>query len=364
MADGLTVSRLIIGLWQIADLERRGRLDLGPPADRMGDYVGAGLTTFDMADHYGSAELISGRFAEVSPGKAEFLTKWVPEPGPYIRGAARKAVHRALRRMGRRSIHLLQYHAWKYDDPIWLDHMFELAELREEGLIRHLGVTNFDSAHLRMLLETGVPISTNQVCYSLIDSRARGAMSEVCRRYGVGILAYGTLAGGLLTERGLTMPDIPPSQMPSWSLMKYRRQVDAAGGWDRFRVALEALVRISRKQGASPAHVATRYVLDSPEVAAVIVGSRLDGSRSPQDSLGIFDLHLSHRDRLELDAAFGVLDSLPGDCGDEYRRPPFITAAGDLSHHLGSFSAPYPTIKGKDGRTRVLSGTKWEKQAG
>lgn len=55
---------------------------------------------------------------------------------------------------------------------------------------------------------------------------------------------------------------------------------------------------------------------------------------------------------------------IPGDCGDEYRRPPFLTASGDLSHHLESMPAPYPTREGSDGQTKALSGTVWEDLAG
>jgi aryl-alcohol dehydrogenase-like predicted oxidoreductase len=57
LGAGLTVSRVITGLWQVADMERDGRtLDAGEAAAAMSPYVEAGITTFDMADHYGSAE--------------------------------------------------------------------------------------------------------------------------------------------------------------------------------------------------------------------------------------------------------------------------------------------------------------------
>ena len=58
------------------------------------------------------------------------------------------------------------------------------------------------------------------------------------------------------------------------------------------------------------------------------------------------------------------LAPIPGDCGDEYRKPPFLTASGDLSHHLDSLPPPYPTKVGTDGRTRALSGTIWEDLVG
>jgi enamine deaminase RidA (YjgF/YER057c/UK114 family) len=58
------------------------------------------------------------------------------------------------------------------------------------------------------------------------------------------------------------------------------------------------------------------------------------------------------------------LRPIPGDCGDEYRRPPYLTASGDLSHHLDSFPPPYPVVGDDAGRRRALSGTVWEDLAG
>ena len=62
LTQGFSISRLICGLWQIADMERVGTtLDPDRAADALQDYARAGFDTFDMADHYGSAELIAGR---------------------------------------------------------------------------------------------------------------------------------------------------------------------------------------------------------------------------------------------------------------------------------------------------------------
>src|SRR5205085_2530452 len=65
LAPGLDISRVVTGLWQVADMERGGqKLDLDRAAQALGDYAAAGFDTFDMADHYGSAEDITGRFRQ------------------------------------------------------------------------------------------------------------------------------------------------------------------------------------------------------------------------------------------------------------------------------------------------------------
>ena len=105
----LSISRVVTGLWQIADMERGGRtLDLDAAARAMQPYIDAGFTSFDMADHYGSAELIAGRARphESEGGRhVQLFTKWVPPPGPVIgRRRARRGgpLARAAARAGHR----------------------------------------------------------------------------------------------------------------------------------------------------------------------------------------------------------------------------------------------------------------------
>ena len=365
LAPGLEISRVLTGLWQVADMERDGgSLDAATTSKAMDDYVDHGLTTFDMADHYGSSELIAGAFQARRPGEAELLTKWVPEPGPLSPEIVREAVDRALERMGVDRLDLLQFHAWSYTHPGWLDAIFALDDLRRQGTIRHLGLTNVDTAHLRMLLSSGVPIVSNQVCFSLLDRRARGAMSALCRERGVKLLAFGTLAGGFLTERWLGRPEPAAQTLTTWSEMKYARFIQAAGGWERFQGLLEAIREVAARRGVSMANVASRAILDEPAVGGVIIGARLGRSRHIQDNLALDRFRLDDDDRARLDEAAGALDPIPGDCGDEYRVPPFLTASGDLSHHLERFPPPYPVSEGPGHRKRALSGTVWEDLAG
>ena len=186
LGAGLDISRVVNGLWQIADMERDGRtLDPEAAAAAMVPYVQAGCTTFDMADHYGSAEAIAGAFTtDAKRGRAQLLTKWVPKPGPVTREDVRAAVDRARQRLRREAIDLLQFHAWNFADPGWLDALWWLQELKGEGLIRHLGLTNFDAAHLGIVLHSGIEVVSNQVCFSLLDRRPRRQLTDLCLAHG------------------------------------------------------------------------------------------------------------------------------------------------------------------------------------
>jgi aryl-alcohol dehydrogenase-like predicted oxidoreductase/enamine deaminase RidA (YjgF/YER057c/UK114 family) len=362
----LSISRVLIGLWQIADMERDGRvIDRERAAHAMRLHADAGLTSFDMADHYGSAEDVAGLFREryAPRGGVELVTKWVPNPGPVARETAHAAVTRSLQRLRTVTLDLLQFHAWSYADPGWLDALFHLQDLKRAGLIRQLGVTNFDAAHLGIARASGIEIVSNQISMSLLDSRAAGSMSELCLANGVRLLAYGTLAGGWLSDRWINLPE-PDWESGTWSQMKYGRFIRAAGGWSAFQRVLSAASRVARRHGVSVANVATRWVLEQPAVGGVIIGARLGEREHIEDTLRVFTFALSDDDRTELASAVATLAPIPGDCGDEYRRPPFLTASGDLSHHVEAFPPPYAVQMAADGRARCLSGTSWEKVAG
>ena len=371
LAPGLEISRIVTGLWQVADQERDGRtLDLDAAAAAMADYAAAGFDSFDMADHYGSAEDIAGRCVRRLAGgnrpRPALFTKWCPVPGEMTPALVRAAVQRSLDRMAVPRIDLLQFHWWTFEHPAYLDAMLELAALQAEGRVANLGVTNFDTDHLRVLVKHGIKIASNQVCFSLLDRRAGEEMSAFCRENGVRLLAYGTLAGGLLSERWLGAPEPAAPEIADWSKMKYKRFVDAVGGWRALQAVLAAAAQVAKKHGVSIANVATRWVLEQPAVAAIIVGARLGEREHRADNLRLFSFALDDDDRAVIGRALAATTRIPGDCGDEYRRPPFLTASGDLSHHLAEVPKFYRAtpVPGRPDRQRVDSGSLWEPIAG
>ena len=348
-------------------MERGGdALDPEETSAALTPYLDAGLTTFAMADHYGSAEVIAGRFQgnQERGEDAQLLTTWVPEPGPITFEDVRAAVQRSLDRIGTERIDLLQFDAWGYADPAWLDCLFWLQDLKEEGLISHVGVANFDTAHLRIAVTSGIDVVSNKVSYSLIDQRARAGMTQLCLEHDIKLLVFGTLAGGLLTKRWRGRPRPELEDLTTWSEAKYWRYIQAAGGWDAFQHILDCLDGIAQKHKVSIANVACRYMLDLPAVGAIIVGARVGEKEHIRDNLKVFDFSLTRKNRSDIEYALTRLDPLPGDCGDEYRKPPFLTADGEIGRNFDALPRPYQTKRGPDRRSMVLTGTAWEETAG
>lgn len=320
-----------------------------------------------MADHYGDAELVIGQHhASHSQSQITAFTKWCPaENGIKTFENAEAAVDLALSRMGQKSIDLMQYHIWDYTDDTYLHNLSHLRKLQHQGRISHIGLTNTDAAHLELLLHSGYEIATNQVSCSVIDRRVvRGRLSSVCAENGVGILAYGTLLGGYLSEKWVGALEPQDMESLNWSLRKYLRFIRAAGGWAPFQRVLQSLATVASKHGVPIAAVATRWVLDIPVVSAVIVGCRLtaDSNKYTASNLAAFGFKLDDEDRKLISEAQEGLSDIPGDCGDEYRRPPFLTAAGNLTDHIKEGDAiravTEAIAQGK--RVEHCSGSKWE----
>jgi aryl-alcohol dehydrogenase-like predicted oxidoreductase len=223
--------------------------------------------------------------------------------------------------MGVECLDLLQFHWWDYGDENYLDALKHLADLQHEGKIRHLALTNFDTERLGVIADR-VRIVSNQVQYSLIDRRPEFRMASFCREHAISLLAYGTLLGGLLSEKYLGRPEPRRPELNTASLQKYKHMIEAWGGWTLFQELLAVLKQIADKHRVSIANIGVRYVLDRPAVAGVIVGARLGAAQHIAENTRVFGFALDAGDLALIEAILVKsrdLTQVIGDCGDEYR---------------------------------------------
>jgi aryl-alcohol dehydrogenase-like predicted oxidoreductase len=221
-------------------------------------------------------------------------------------------VDRSLARLGVERLDLVQLHWWDYSVPGYVEAAVWLDELRRAGKIRHVGLTNFDQQRLSEIVAGGATITSHQVQYSMIDRRPAAGLATLCDRNGIGLLCYGAVAGGFLSDRYLGAPD-PPPPLENRSLVKYRLIIDEFGGWNRFQEMLAALGRIASRHQATIGAVAIRWVLDRPGVSGVIVGAR--HARHLDQIRKAFELALDDTDRLEIS---GIQSASRGPDGDVY----------------------------------------------
>ena len=296
---------LIHGCWQLACGHGAGwdRDAAFAALDRAAETPGP--LFLDCADIYTGVERLVGDWMAARPanaGRVFVHTKLVPDLETLSvldRSLVRRIVLRSRERLRVDALELVQFHWWDLSVPGWVRAAEWLAELGEEGVLRHVGVTNFGSHALCSLSDAGIPVVANQVQLSLLDRRPLRRLARACRERGIALLCYGTLAGGLLADdargSGAHARGTPVSG-ENRSLRKYRLIVDEVGGWQALEGARAALAAIADRTGASMAEAAAAYVLGQPAVAAVVVGLsrrglRLDPSRV---RLGRADL-----DRLE-----------------------------------------------------------------
>src|SRR5207245_11486160 len=155
----MRICRILNGMWQVSGAH--GRIDPQAALQNMFDYLEAGFTTWDLADHYGPAEDFMGefrsrfgaRYGRERLAELQAFTKWVPYPGPMAREIVERAVDVSSKRMGVEPLDLLQFHWWDYADERYLLALEHLRDLQHEGQINHLALTNFDTGHLRKIIE-------------------------------------------------------------------------------------------------------------------------------------------------------------------------------------------------------------------
>ncbi|HWG72123.1 MAG TPA: aldo/keto reductase [Steroidobacteraceae bacterium] len=316
LSGGYSISRIIKGGWHLAG--DHGAIDPEQARRDMAAFVDAGITTFDCADIYTGVELLIGRFRREYPTHAKQVqvhTKFVPDLSDLHsidRAHVETIIDRSLMRLGMERLDLVQFHWWDFTVPRYVDTALELDRLRRAGKIAHIGVTNFDTPRLAELVDAGVPITSQQVQYSLVDDRPDHGMTAYCRTQNIALLCYGTVCGGFLSQRWLGKP-APGADLGNRSLAKYRLIIEDFGGWDLFQELLGVLARIAAAHGSDIASVATRVILDRPEVAAAIVGAVNASHLAAHARIGELNLHAD-----ELSLIAGVTRRRQGPAGDIY----------------------------------------------
>ena len=328
LAPDLNICRIVNGMWQVAG--GHGNIDRESALANMIRYHEAGFTTWDLADIYGPAEDFIGEFRNrlltlrgiKELDKIQSFTKWVPQPNRITQSMVQSSIESSLSRMRVSSLDLLQFHWWDYNNPYYMDALKYLSDLKDTGSIRHLALTNFDTEHLQMIIDSDIQIASNQIQFSIIDRRPEVKMISFCKEHNISLLAYGSICGGLLSERYVGRKEPSAIELDTLSLRKYKRMIDTWGGWNLFQNLLLTLNDVAKKHNVSIANVATNYILAKPTVAGVIIGVRLGIVDHLGENANVFTFNLDDSDRDSLDSICeksNDLFELIGDCGDEYR---------------------------------------------
>jgi aryl-alcohol dehydrogenase-like predicted oxidoreductase len=321
LRPGYDISRVIRGGWQLAG--GHGAVDRREAVADLIAFADAGITSFDCADIYTGVEDIIGEFrtayGNVRGSEAlaciKVHTKFVPDLDilPRItKGHVEAVIDQSLRRLRMDTLDLVQFHWWDYQVPGCVEAALWLKELQQNGKINLLGGTNFDTPHTASLIAAGFPLASMQVQYSLLDARPENGLVELCRKHDVHLLCYGSVAGGFLSDRWLGQAE-PKPLFENRSLTKYKLIIDDFGGWDLFQHLLRTLRMIADAHESDIATVASRAMLERPQVGAVIVGARNPSHLKANEA--IFELRLTPDDHARIG---DVLRHRQGPLGDTF----------------------------------------------
>jgi aryl-alcohol dehydrogenase-like predicted oxidoreductase len=294
--EGHQLSRIFKGNWQLAG--GHGQITREQALADLLTYVEHGVNTFDVGDIYTGAEEILGDFLtqyRQSHGveaaeKLRVHTKFVPDLNvleDLTKQDIRMVIERSLKRLRLERLHLVQFHWWDFSKGDFVQAATYLDELRQEGLIETIGLTNFDVPHTRQLLEAGVPIKSNQIQFSLIDSRPLNGMLAFAQQHDIALFCYGVLAGGLLGKAN------PIRDETNRSHTKYGLVI-ADAGESYYKEMLHELARLAKTYNTSVADIATRFILQTPGVTSVILGPR--NAKHIEELDHLFDFALKPED--------------------------------------------------------------------
>lgn len=292
--SGLEISRIVCGGWQAGkDLWTGIRDDESIVAMRAA--FDAGITTFDTAEDYGNghSERILGQALGHCRDQIIIATKvsW----HHLRREQIIEACERSLRNLGTDHIDLYQIH-WPAgtfgSEPVPLEEsMAALVDLRAQGKIRAIGVSNFDLAQLEEACRLG-PVDSLQPPYSLFWRVIEADLLPVCERAGIAVLAYSPLAQGLLTGRFRAGHAFAPGDN------RADNKLFQGEALQRALTAVEALRPIAARHGITLAQLALAWVASHP-TAAAIAGVRSAAQAAENAAAG--DVVLPAADLAEMD---------------------------------------------------------------
>jgi aryl-alcohol dehydrogenase-like predicted oxidoreductase len=305
---GLQITRLGFGAWAIGGGD--WEFGWGPQADQ--ESIDAihraldwGVNWIDTAAAYGfgHSERVVGRALEGLAERPYVFTKCSLLEGPgrrvlhsLKRDSILQEAEGSLERLGIDAIDLYQIH-WPIPAADIQEGWAALAELRERGLVRHIGVSNFDVAQIREIQQIA-RVETLQPQYSLIERDAERELLPFAEREGIGVIVYSPMGSGLLTGK-MTRERIQQLSDGDWR--KHDKRFNEPALSENLAL-VERLQAVADRHDTTAGAVAIAWTLRNPAVDGAIVGFRRPAQVDPMLAGAALELDSEDLAEIEGDA--------------------------------------------------------------
>jgi aryl-alcohol dehydrogenase-like predicted oxidoreductase len=302
---GLEITRLGLGAWAIGGGGWEfgwGPQDDQESIDAIHRALERGINWIDTAAAYGfgRSEQVVGRALECVASRPYVFTKCSLLPGPdrqvmhsLKRDSILREAEASLTRLGVDAIDLYQIH-WPIPEDDIKEGWSALAELKQQGLVRHIGVSNFDVEQLRRIQQIA-PVETLQPQHSLIERDVEREILPFAEREGIGVIVYSPMGSGMLSG-GMTRDRVAGLAEDDWRKHDARFKEPQLS---RNLALVERLKAVAERYNATPGAVAVTWALRNPAVDGAIVGFRRPDQVDP--ILTAASLELTAEDLAEIE---------------------------------------------------------------
>jgi aryl-alcohol dehydrogenase-like predicted oxidoreductase len=305
-ATGLEITRVGFGAWAIGG----GGWEFGWGPQPDDESIAAihralelGINWIDTASAYGfgrSEQVVGRALAGLDERPYVFTKASLLDDGTghvrhsLKRDSIRREAEASLERLGVEAIDLYQIH-WPDPEQDIEEGWSALAELKEQGLVRHIGVSNFDAEQLRRI-QSIAPVETLQPSYSLVDRAAEADILPFAERSGIGVIVYSPMGSGLLTG-AMTRERVEQMPADDWRARDPRFAEPQLSE----HLALAARLRaVADRHSVTPGAVAVAWTLRNPAVDGAITGFRRPDQVDP--IVAAAALELTDEDMYEIEA--------------------------------------------------------------
>ena len=257
------ISAMVLGTWAMGGLYWKEPNDAASMA-AVRRSLELGVNTFDTAETYGfgRSEMVLGKALEgVARTSYTMISKCKYH---YTKAEMRASITASLERLKTDYLDVYFLHRPPLENTTTIEEaMANILELKKEGLIRAVGVSNFDLPQLKRALAIG-PVDVIQPCYNLLWRYEEAELLPFCRENGISVITYSSLAQGLLT--GAFTADTPISDG------REKAALFQPGVYEKCLEVTRVLSERSAKYGKTPAQGAINWLIHTPGITAPIIG--------------------------------------------------------------------------------------------